>query len=58
MATYFINPILAAFISMGFFGLLFLGIFYGVRKLNKVISNVRLRRKLAAAKMVSEAKQD
>ena len=51
----FLNPLLSVFISMLFFGILFVLIIMGINKLNSTIKIVRLRRKLAAAKMVDEA---
>jgi hypothetical protein len=51
MAPIFIPSIFSVFITVGFFALVFGLLFWGIRKLNKNISERRLRRKLAAASM-------
>jgi len=51
MAPIFIPSIFSVFITVGFFALVFGLLFWGIRKLNKNISDRRLRRKLAAASM-------
>ncbi|MHA1865700.1 MAG: hypothetical protein ACTSWZ_04260 [Candidatus Heimdallarchaeaceae archaeon] len=52
-----LNPIISMLISMSVFGFLFLLIFIGLRKINATIKEIRLRRKLAAAKLIKEAKR-
>ncbi len=49
-----INPIFSVFLTMGFFGLLFTGLFYGIMKLNNTLTNRKLKRKLAAARMAKQ----
>jgi len=51
MAPIFIPTIFSIFIVIGFFGLLSGLIFWGIQKLNKGISNRKLRRKLTSATM-------
>ncbi|UJG43896.1 MAG: hypothetical protein K9W46_01615 [Candidatus Heimdallarchaeum endolithica] len=51
-----LNPIISMLITMSVFGFLFLLIFIGLRKINTTIKDIRLRRKLAAAKLIKEAK--
>ncbi len=53
----FIPSLVSMFITMGFFGLVIFLLTTGVRTLNRRISNVRLRRKLTAAKMIGEQKK-
>ncbi|MHA1116421.1 MAG: hypothetical protein K9W45_01235 [Candidatus Heimdallarchaeum aukensis] len=52
-----LNPIISMLITMTIFGFLFLLIFIGLRKINTTIKDIRLRRKLAAAKLIKEAKK-
>jgi len=51
MAPIFIPTIFSVFIVIGFFGLLSGFIFWGIRKLNREVTNRRLRRKLSTATM-------
>ncbi|MCG3220207.1 MAG: hypothetical protein H7641_02405 [Candidatus Heimdallarchaeota archaeon] len=51
MAPIFIPSIFSVFITIGFFALLFGFLSWGVRKLNKNVTDRRLRRKLSAASM-------
>lgn len=53
----FIPSLVSMFITMGFFGLAIFLLTTGIRGLNRRISNVRLRRKLTAAKMIGEQKK-
>ena len=53
----FIPSLVSMVITMGFFGLAIFLLTTGIRGLNRRISNVRLRRKLTAAKMIGEQKK-
>ncbi|MCK4845799.1 MAG: hypothetical protein KAS95_09010 [Candidatus Heimdallarchaeota archaeon] len=53
----FIPSLVSMFITMAFFGIVIFLLTTGVRSLNRRISNIRLRRKLTAAKMIGEQKQ-
>lgn len=53
----FIPSLVSMFITMAFFGIVIFLLTVGVRTLNRRISNIRLRRKLTAAKMIGEQKQ-
>jgi cbb3-type cytochrome oxidase subunit 3 len=53
MAPIIIPSIISAFIVIIFFGIVFGFLFWALRKLNKGITNRRLRRKLAASAMTS-----
>ena len=53
----FIPSLVSMVITMGFFGLAIFLLTIGIRGLNRRISNVRLRRKLTAAKMIGEQKK-
>ena len=54
MAPIFIPSVFSVFITIGFFALLFGLLFWGIRKINKNITDRRLRRKLAAAGMARQ----
>ncbi len=51
VAITYIPSIFSVFITIGFFTLIFGIIFWGIRKINRNISDKRLRRKLTAASM-------
>jgi hypothetical protein len=51
MAPIFIPSIFSVFITVGFFALVFGLLSWGIRKLNRNLTDRRLRRKLAAASM-------
>ncbi len=53
----FIPSLVSMVITMGFFGIAIFLLTIGIRGLNRRISNVRLRRKLTAAKMIGEQKK-
>ncbi|MHA1304833.1 MAG: hypothetical protein ACTSPI_14140 [Candidatus Heimdallarchaeaceae archaeon] len=52
-----LNPVLSMLITMSFFGIVFLLIFVGIRKVKRTLNDIKLRRKLAAAKLISEGKE-
>jgi hypothetical protein len=53
----FIPSLVSMFITMGFFGIVIVLFTVGIKGLNRRISNIRLRRKLTAAKMIGEQKR-
>ncbi len=53
----FIPSLVSMFITMGFFGIVIVLLTVGIKGLNRRISNIRLRRKLTAAKMIGEQKR-
>ncbi len=53
----FIPSLVSMFITMGFFGIVIILFTVGIKGLNRRISNIRLRRKLTAAKMIGEQKR-
>ncbi|MFW9852422.1 MAG: hypothetical protein ACFFDS_05745 [Candidatus Thorarchaeota archaeon] len=58
MAITYIPSIFSVFITIGFFAIVFGLIFWGIRKINKNISDKRLRRKLTAASMAGTTKEE
>ena len=56
MAPTFIPEIISVFLTTGVVGLVIGLVFWGIRRVNREVSNRRLRRKLSAAAMAKEAK--